>query len=127
VQDGKFVVLCVDDDPDVTENLTLILDGNGYVAVTANSAEDAVKAFTAAQPDLIIIDLMMEEVDSGTGLVKELRALGNAAPIYMLSSVGDMMHAQTADEQLGLSGVLQKPVAIQTLIKILEQKLGKAE
>ena len=44
---------------------------------------------------------MMEEVDAGTSFVKELRAMGNKAPIYMLSSVGDSLNMATDFTQLG--------------------------
>ncbi len=67
---------------------------------------------------------MMEEVDAGTSLVRELKALGNKAPIYMLSSVGQTLSTSTDYSELGLSGVLQKPIEPNTLLRILKTKLG---
>jgi two-component system, chemotaxis family, chemotaxis protein CheY len=68
---------------------------------------------------------MMEEVDSGTNLVKEIKALGPTPPIYMLSSVGDGLNLSTDYSQLGLSGVLQKPINPQVLLSTLKARLGK--
>lgn len=124
MEQRKRVILCVDDDADILDSLRLILEGNGYEAVLAGTAEEGLRAYKESKPDLIIADLMMEEVDSGTDLVKEVRALGGAEPIYMLSSVGDMLNAQTSYAQLGLSGVLQKPIRIDTLLTILRDRLG---
>ena len=124
MKDGKHVILCVDDDPDVLSYLKLVLEAEGYVYVGAESAEQGLRTYKEVHPDLIIVDLMMEEVDAGTGFVKELRALGNKAPIYMLSSVGDNLSMSTDYEKLGLEGVLQKPVAKDRLLKILKTKLG---
>ena len=77
----------------------------------------------AGKPDLIIVDLMMEEVDAGTAFVKELRLLNNTAPVYMLSSVGDNLSMTTDYSELGLSGVFQKPLDNDMLLSVLKSKL----
>lgn len=123
MQDGKHVILAIDDDQDVLDALRMILEAKGYVMVEANSAEEGLKAYRQASPDLLIVDLMMEEVDAGTSFVKELRALGNAAPVYMLSSVGDNLNANADYSALGLSGVFQKPLNPDLLLSILRAKL----
>ena len=56
-------------------------------------------------------------------LAKELKALGSTIPIYMLSSVGDQMNMTADYAELGLSGVIQKPIAPETLLTILRMKL----
>jgi CheY-like chemotaxis protein len=75
------------------------------------------------QPDLILVDLMMEEVDAGTNFVKELKALGNTRPVYMLSSVGDALTLSTDYAALGLAGVLQKPISPAVLKSTLRARL----
>jgi len=120
----EHVILCVDDDQDLLEALRIVLESNGYAVVAAATAEEGLKAYKASAPDLLIIDLMMEEVDAGTSLVKELKALGNAAPIYMLSSVGDSLSETTDYSDLGLSGVFQKPIDNKVLLSTLKAKLG---
>jgi DNA-binding response OmpR family regulator len=124
MQDGKYVVLCVDDDPDLLDVLRTILESNGYRMVEAGSAEEGLKAYREAKPDFLLVDLMMEEVDAGTNFVRELRLLGNRAPIYMLSSVGDQLSGNINPTELGLAGVLQKPVQATTLLTLLKNKLG---
>jgi len=123
MQDGKHVILFLDDDPDLLYAMRLILEKAGYVAVTANSAEEGLRAYKKSDPDLVLVDLMMEEVDAGTSFVKELKALGNRAPIYMLSSVGDNLNLSTDYAELGLSGVFQKPLDNDMLLSILAAKL----
>lgn len=124
MQDGKCVILCVDDDPDFLDVLQMILESNGYVMVQAASAEEALRVFRQTDPDLLLVDLMMEEVDAGTSLVRELKAMGNQAPIYMLSSVGDSLSMSTDCNELGLAGVFQKPVDSASLLTTLRAKLG---
>lgn len=123
MKDGKYVILCVDDDPDVLDVLRMILEKNGYAMVQAATAEEGVKAYKENRPDLIIADLMMEEIDAGTNLVRDLRALGDTPPIYMLSSVGDDLSVTTDYADLGLAGVFQKPIDSDRLLAILKMKL----
>jgi len=123
MQDGKHVILVIDDDPDIRYALKAVLESNGYIVAEAATAEDGLKAYKQTNPDLLILDLMMEEVDAGVAFVKELKALGNQAPIYMLSSVGDDLHMSTDYAELGLAGVFQKPLDNNTLLSILATKL----
>jgi len=123
MQDGKHVILCVDDDQDVLFFLRTVLESNGYVMAEAASAEEGLRVYKEVKPDCVIVDLMMEEVDAGTTFVKELQALQNKAPIYMLSSVGDNLNLATDTVELGLAGVFQKPIASEQLISVLNKRL----
>ncbi len=119
----KSTVLIVDDDQDVRDVMRLILEKEGYEVVEASSGEEGVRRFKEDRPDAIIVDLMMEEVDSGIDCVKELRLLGNAAPIFMLSSVGDSLSLSADYSELGLAGLFQKPIHPDVLIRTLAGKL----
>jgi len=124
MQDGKHVILLVDDDPDIVESLRVVLEGNDYTVVTANSAQEGLRVYREQTPDLLIVDLMMEEIDSGTSFVKELQAIGNTAPVYLLSSTGDSLYSTTDASALGLTGVFQKPINTKMLLALLKAKLG---
>jgi len=123
MQDGKHVILCVDDDPDILECLQLVLEANEYKVTTAQSGEEALKRYKECQPDLIICDLMMEEIDAGTSFVTKLKAEGNTAPVYILSSIGDNLNLNVNFSELGLSGVFQKPINNDMLLSIVKSKL----
>lgn len=125
MSEKNAVVLCIDDDPDVLNFLKIVLEGAGYRFVGAESAEEGLRAYRETPPDAVIVDLMMEEVDSGTGFVKELRVLGNKAPIFMLSSVGDSLNLVADYAPLGLAGVFQKPLARQLLLNVLDAAIAE--
>ena len=125
MKNGKNLILCVDDDQDFLDSMKIIIESGNYTVRTANSAEDGLKQYKEARPDFVIVDLMMEEVDSGVNFVKEIRALGPTPPVYMLSSVGDGLTLSTDYSALGLAGVLQKPMNPQILLATLKAKLGR--
>lgn len=125
MSEGKPVIMYVDDDPDYREVVRTLLENNGYEVMEAASGEEGLELFKTRRPDLVIVDLMMEEVDSGTSFVKELRLLGNTAPIYMLSSVGENLSLAADPLALGLAGVFQKPIDRATLLGVLKARLGR--
>lgn len=126
MQDGKHVILCIDDDADILFFLRTVLEANDYVMAEAATGEAGLRAYKEHNPDLVIVDLMMEEVDAGTNFVKELRAIGNQAPVYMLSAVGDNLSMEADYNTLGLSGVFQKPVSAESLLAVLKAKLASS-
>ena len=123
MKDGKHVILCIDDDKDILDTLRIVLQENGYIMEEALSSEEGLKVYQKVQPDLIIVDLMMEEVDAGRNFVKELKIINNQAPVYMLSSVGDELAKNIDYAELGLTGVFQKPIDFETLLTALKTKL----
>jgi DNA-binding response OmpR family regulator len=123
MNDRKHLILCVDDDQDILEQLKVVLESNGYAFVGVRSAEEGLKRYKQSRPDLVILDLMMEEVDAGIHLVKELKALGPTPPLYMLSAVGDQLNQNISADDLGLTGVFQKPIDFKSLVATLKTKL----
>lgn len=124
MSEKKPLILCVDDDADLLEAMKLRLEHAGYHVNTAFSAEEGLRSFKKQRPDFIIVDLMMEEIDSGTALVKDLSLAGNQAPVFMLSSTGDQLNLAVDFQGLGLDGVFQKPVNFDLLLKTLKARLG---
>ena len=124
MRDEKHVVLYVEDDPDYQDMVREILENGGFEMVGAASAEEGLTAWEETNPDLVIVDLMMEEVDAGASMITQLRARGCDVPIYMLSSVGDDLAMSTDYSGLGLAGVFQKPIDPTALITILRARLG---
>ena len=125
MQDGKPVILYIDDDQDFLDGMRAILESAGYTMIEALSAEEGLKLFKKESPDLVLVDLMMEEVDAGTTVIKEFKVLGSDVPVIMISSVGDNLSLTTDYTSLGLAGIFQKPVDPQTLLAVLKAKLGQ--
>ncbi|MDP2957896.1 MAG: response regulator [Longimicrobiales bacterium] len=123
-QAARRKILYVEDDPDYREAVRAILEAAGYDVVEASTAEEGLAAFRASPPDAALVDLMMEEVDAGMTLAKELRAAGASIPVFLLSSVGDALSMERALEELGVAAVLQKPIRGETLVGILRSRLG---
>ena len=124
MKDDKHVILCIDDDPSFLESTASVLEGAGYLLKTASSAEDGLAIYRSERPDMLIVDLMMEEIDAGLSLVREIKELGDPPPIYLLSGVGKDLQSRVDPAAIGIVGVLQKPVAPDSLLAMVRAKLN---
>ena len=80
-------VLVIDDDTAVTELLTILLVNQGFDVRTSNNGADGVVQAREKEPDLVILDLMMPEMD-GWAICKEIRSFSNT-PILILSALNN--------------------------------------
>ena len=80
-------ILVVDDDPDIVEASKLFLEREGHQVEVAYNRQEGLKKVDAFKPDLLILDVIMEQPDDGFSMAQELRRKGNKLPILMLSSV----------------------------------------
>ena len=81
-------ILIVDDDPDVLDAWRLVLEKEGYQIATASTRAEGMAKVEEYQPDLLILDVMMEEPDDGIAMAQDLRRQGHSFPILMLTSIG---------------------------------------
>ena len=113
---AKKKILIVDDDPDIVEQLTLSLTAHGYDVVAAGSQKEAEEVLLSVRPDLAILDLMMEHMDSGFVLCHEVKKLYPETPVILLTAVtastGLTFDAQSAEARSWVKAdkILDKPV-----------------
>ncbi len=111
-------VLIVDDDPDIVDSVKLILGAQGYQVVSADNRADGMKAVEAEKPDLIILDVMMEQPDDGFVAAQDLRRKGIKTPIMILTSIGQVTgYKYGKDSELApVDEFVTKPVAPSDLL-----------
>ena len=122
-------ILIVDDDPDITEAATLFLEKEGHEVAAANSRSAGMEAIKKVQPDLLILDVMMEQPDDGMAMAQELRNSGETLPILMLTSIArvtGLSYGQD-DEVVPVDDFVEKPVAPAVLIERVNQLLASKE
>ena len=122
-------IFIVDDDPDMVEALRLPLEAKGYNTAHAGSAREALERIKEVDPDLVILDVMMESDTAGFQAAYQLRnpAAGAAyagyekTPILMLTAIGaekKMTFSPEADgDFLPVDAYLEKPVRPEVLLE----------
>jgi len=122
-------VLVVDDDPDILDQVEIVLKANGYDVATANSAANAEEFLISTQPDMVILDLMMEQMDSGFVLCYQIKKLYPNVPIIMLtavrSSTGLSFDAKSPEAKSWIKAdcILDKPVRAEELLNSVRKLL----
>jgi len=106
-------VLVIDDDIAITELMSMLLKTHGFEAITTNSGAEGIALTKEKNPNIILLDLMMPDVD-GWQACKAIRAFSNV-PILILSAINDpRMVASVLD--LGADDFLVKPVPSGVLV-----------
>lgn len=114
-------VLVVEDDLDVVELITYMLEGAGYAAVTAENGREALARTAEARPDLILLDMKMP-VMSGPEFAREYRAReARPAPIVVVTAADD---AERRAAEIHADGCLGKPFDPDALLAIVRRFVG---
>lgn len=119
----KKQILVVDDNPDAREMLSFILTGEGFSVITAEDGLEALDLIKDAQPDLIITDIDMPNLD-GIELTKKLREQfqSTSLPIVIVSALDSRTTADAI--KAGANGALQKPMQLDSLLTLIKQVLS---
>ncbi|MCX6034754.1 MAG: response regulator [Chloroflexi bacterium] len=117
-------VLAIDDDPAMTELITLLIKPHGFNVMTANSGEDGVEITRKDSPDVIILDLMMPGMD-GWQVLNQIRKF-SSVPILVFSVLDSPgMVASALDA--GADDYLVKPIPSGVLIAHLNKLTRRAD
>jgi len=118
-----YKVLIIDDDPAMTELISLLLKTHGLDAYMANSGEEGLEMINKASPDVVILDLMMPGMD-GWQVCTQIRSF-NAVPILILSALDSPgLVARALDG--GADDYLVKPVPSGVLVAHLNTLVRRA-
>jgi len=134
---GRKKVLMVDDDANLVGVFRLVCEQKGYEFHSAGSAAEGLAAIEAVDPDLLILDVIMEDFVAGFRVVSELRADPSSryarfskVPIIMLTSVTSKTQLDFAERVgtalLPVDAFVEKPVKPSEMLATIEAVLERA-
>jgi CheY-like chemotaxis protein len=126
-------ILFVDDDRDLLRALSAFFQAAGFRVHTADTHDGALQALREHTPDVIVLDLMMEQADAGFVLGRQIRQdpRFERTPVLMLSGVAAATGRSFAGEgaTLGrwsrLDAFLDKPITGKQLLKVVRDRLAE--
>jgi two-component system nitrogen regulation response regulator NtrX len=117
-------ILVIDDEPDIRNLVKEILDDEGYIVETAKDAGEAIEIRNSFQPDLVLLDIWMPEMD-GIALLKQWEKHDQLnLPIIMMSGHGTVETAVEAIK-LGAYDFVEKPLSLAKLLLTVRHGLEK--
>jgi len=115
-------ILIVDDEPDIRQVVSEILEDEGYEVTTAENAEEAKELRRKRRPDLILLDIWMPGQD-GISLLKDWQESGALnCPVVMMSGHGTIETAVEAT-RLGAHDFIEKPLSMAKMLLCIENAM----
>lgn len=130
-------ILMIDDDTNLVEVFKLVCEAKGYQFGAALSAAEGLKKIKEFEPDLIILDVIMEDFVAGFRVVSELRTSGKGSeyekyagiPILMLTSVSSKTNLDFRDRVgtalLPVDAFMEKPVKPADIMARIQELLSR--
>jgi len=123
-------ILIVDDDPDIVESVTMVLQKKNHEVIQAYGGVEGLEKAKKEKPDAIILDVMMPDKD-GYAVCKELKADPGCKniPILLLTAVVSKIPTTTFTHRMGMEteadDYVDKPVEPGELVRLVERLLKK--
>lgn len=123
------LIAVIDDDADILDASTLVLEASGHEVITATNPDDGFEIVKKRVPDLIILDVMMNEPDDGFVLAQKFRKEKIKTPIIMYTSISKAIGLDYGiNELVPVDEFVEKPISPSELVskveKLLKQKVG---
>jgi CheY-like chemotaxis protein len=116
-------ILVVDDESAIRESISALLEEKGYEVRTANNGKEGFNVFEQFQPDLVMTDISMPDME-GIEFLKILRKKKKDLPIIVMSgNVVGTKFLKSAN-LLGASATLKKPFSNKDLLSTIDMLLG---
>jgi CheY-like chemotaxis protein len=128
---AKPLVLLVDDDSDFLWQQKVQLEAAGFEVVTAVGEADAKQALAARRPDIAVIDVMMDNPDTGFVLCYHIRRQDPTIPLVLVTSVVaetglDFALSESKDRGwIQADALLAKPIRFEQLQREIDRLLGR--
>jgi CheY-like chemotaxis protein len=110
-------ILVVDDDAHVRASLAAVLDCEGYQVYVAADGQAAVKSAIENQPDVVLLDLNMPNMDGWTAFAK----LENARPLLPVIVITARPHQYRNAVRLGVDAFMEKPLSFPVLLRAIHR------
>jgi DNA-binding response OmpR family regulator len=118
-------ILLVDDEPSIIENLAPFLERSGFEVSTAANGAQGLEIIDQAEPDLVVSDVLMPDMD-GRELLRTLRQADNWIPVILLTQVGEAFERAVALEE-GADDYINKPFEPHELAARIRAVLRRAK
>ncbi|MBD3243687.1 MAG: response regulator [Chitinivibrionales bacterium] len=118
--------LIVDDSADFAQGVADVLEANGYAVVTATSGEAGFENAVGQKPDVILLDVMMENSGAGLDMLRRLKSTAETAgvPVVLVTGIRKpefLLESYAPGEQFpNVKKVFEKPVDPKKLVETLE-------
>ena len=118
-------VLIIDDEKQILESLSSILEDDGFEVYTAKEGREGLSLFDAVKPEIVLLDVWMPELD-GLQILKMIKEKEKDAVVIVISGHGTISTAVEA-VKVGAYDFLEKPLSIDKVLEVISRGLAGEE
>ncbi|HEY5529476.1 MAG TPA: sigma-54 dependent transcriptional regulator [Thermoleophilia bacterium] len=123
--DGVCCALVVDDEPEIRDILTHILERDGVKVVTAQDGHQAMQRISFASPDAVLLDVRLPGL-SGMEVLKKIREIDDDLPVVFITAYADIRQAVEAMKD-GAYDYLSKPFDNNEVLRVVRRALSERQ
>jgi CheY-like chemotaxis protein len=123
-------ILCVDDDPDILDTMSIVLESEGYIVITAEDGPEGLAKAKAEKPHLILLDVMMNYQDEGFQTAYQLQKDPELRdiPVVLITAItkvtGLRFDMENDENFPPVEGFVEKPISPEELLAIVHKYIG---
>ncbi|MFZ7113695.1 MAG: response regulator transcription factor [Desulfatiglandales bacterium] len=129
-------ILIIDDDPDLVESVRITLEANNYQVFSAGNGTEGLKMVKEVNPDLIILDVMMDSITEGFQVSQKIRSRDPHSefkdyaqiPILMITGVSQKMNMDFSPDKDGdylpVNEFVEKPIRLEALLEKIKHLIS---
>lgn len=124
-------ILLIDDDIDFREAISTLLEAKGYGVITARNGKEGFSKAVDEDPDLILLDVMMDSKTEGFEIARKIRSESSIAQVPILIATGirqDMslpFGFEPDSKEMPVEGIIEKPVKPKELLAAVKKHIRK--
>ena len=117
-------ILIIDDDEDIIETVTILLENEGFSISSADNVEKGLELIRNIKPDLVLLDIMFPEKKTrGFEAAAQIKEIQPDLPVFAFTAINREYSFDFSKEEIQADEFINKPVATDKLVKLINKYL----
>lgn len=115
-------ILIIDDDEDIIETVSLLLENEGFAISSADNVEKGLSLIEETQPDLVLLDIMFPEKKTrGFEAAQQIKKMDSNLPVFAFTAINREYSFDFSKEEIQADEFINKPVATDKLVELIKK------
>jgi CheY-like chemotaxis protein len=121
---AEKLILIIDDDEDIIETVTILLEHEGFSILSADNVEKGLEMIRDSEPDLVLLDIMFpEKKTKGFEAAAQIKEINSDLPVFAFTAINREYSFDFSKEEIKADEFINKPVATDKLVELIKKYL----
>jgi len=119
---AKQNILIIDDDEDIIETVSILLENEGFSITSSDNVEDGLEMIKRNPPDLVLLDIMFPEKKTrGFEAAAQIKEINSSLPVFAFTAINREYSFEFSKEEIQADEFINKPVATEKLVELIKR------